>query len=204
MAKPTPQPIPKSDFGMAEPSPASCIPAWVYCPGRSKCLNDPSFNDGNLPSMSADGGANGVWGWSIEYDPSEGLVDDCQIIIGATDCDLNTGTQVGVFQMREDIASFCLTHFGYASSTFAYYHGVCPGNDAGEFLETGECNPSEVSNYAFSPEDFPIYTNDGQLRVSYTVESTDSINSPSWPSSYQLFPMEGKQYLSGYTCVVKV
>jgi hypothetical protein len=154
--------------------------------------------------MSADGGVDGVWGWSIEYDPSEGLVDDCQIIIGATDCDLNTGTQVGVFQMREDIASFCLTHFGYASSTFAYYHGVCPGNDAGEFLETGECNPSEVSNYAFSPEDFPIYTNDGQLRVSYTVESTDSINSPSWPSSYQLFPMEGKQYLSGYTCVVKV
>jgi hypothetical protein len=180
-----------------------CQPAWVYCPGRSKCLNDPSFNDGEMAAMNADGGTDGVWGWSIEYDPAEGLVNDCQIIMGATGCDVDSGERVGNFQMREDFAAFCLRDFGYVASTFSYYHGVCPGNDAGEFLETGECNPNEVSNYAYSPEEFPIYSSDGVDKISFTAESTDPMNTPTWPANADIFPMDGKRYLSGYTCVTR-
>jgi hypothetical protein len=204
--------VPDTDYGDNVPTSApttfvppgedGCEPAWVYCPGRSKCLNDASFNNG-VAAMNENGGQDGVWGWSIEYTPSDGLVNDCQIIVGATGCDISTGKQVGNFQMREDFASICLANFGYMSSTFAYYHGECPGNDAGEFLETGVCNPSEVSNYAFSPEEFPIYSSDGGMKVSFTAESTDPMNSPTWPASHTLFPMDGKRYISGYTCVVK-
>lgn len=182
-----------------------CEPAWVYCPGRSKCLNDPSFNDGNLAAVGQDGTVDNVWGWSIEYDAtaSDELVDDCQIIIGATDCDLNTGTVVGTFNFRESYAQFCLARFGYVSSYFSVYSGTCAGNDAGDSLASGTCSPQEIALYAASPDTFPIYSNDGVLTNSFTAESSDAMNTKAgWPADYKMFPMTGKTYMSAYTCVV--
>jgi hypothetical protein len=180
-----------------------CQPAWVYCPGRSKCLNDPTFNDGTMPALGVNGSVRGVWGWSIAYDPNvDGTVEDCEVWAGAIDCDFNAATKVGVFTIRNDFGHFCLDKYGYAADTFGYYGGQCKGNDAGDSLKTGQCSSSKVASYAASPENFPFYTSGGQMEINFTVENSDAVNSPPWPATTTIFPLKTKSYISAYTCVL--
>jgi hypothetical protein len=177
---------------------STCQEAWVYCPGRSTCFNDVGFNSG-VP-------AEGKWGWSIEFDPSvDELVAECDVLIGANDCDLNTATKVGTFQMRSNFGHFCLADYGYAAKSFAFYAGTCAGNDSGAFDSTGQCSASEISMYAANPTSYPLYLMNDNDEVNFTMDSTDPINkvSSGWPTTHQIFPITTKTFVSAYACVVR-
>jgi hypothetical protein len=173
-----------------------CEDAWVYCPGRSTCFNDSGFNGGVV--------AEGKWGWSIVFDPVEDtLVADCEILIGATDCDLNTGTKVGSFQMRSNFGHYCMADYGFAATSFAFYAGHCEGNDSGSFATGGSCVSNEVASNAATPETFPLNIFNENNEINFTMDSTDAINiaTSKWPASHQLFPLTKKSYVSAYACV---
>jgi hypothetical protein len=174
-----------------------CKDAWVYCPGRSTCFNDIGFN-GGVP-------AEGKWGWSIVFDPSvDELVADCDILIGAPDCDLNTATKVGSFQMQNNFGHYCMANFGHAVQSFALYAGTCDGNDSGAYATSGQCSATDVATYAGSPTHFPLYRMNENNEINFTMDSTDPINTASsgWPATHQLFPISTKTYVSAYACVV--
>ena len=174
----------------------SCEDAWVYCPGRSTCFNDSGFNGGVI--------SEGKWGWSIVFDPNEDdLVADCDIMIGAVDCDLNTATKVGTFQMRSNFGHYCLADYGYAATSFAFYAGTCPGNDDGSFAATGQCSPTDVATNAATPDTFPLNLFNENNEINFTMDSTDPINTSSnWPVTHPVFPMTALSYVSAYACVV--
>jgi hypothetical protein len=173
----------------------TCEPAWVYCPGRSTCLNDPNFNDGH-PSTGL--------GWSIEYDPIvDTYVDNCLILTGIQSCDITTAQQVGTFTLRHDFGHFSFDRYGYTSNDFSLYAGTCRGNDAGNSLLSGTCDTGKVASNAALPHTFPIHKTNGHTTINFTVESSDTINAIYWPTSHKLFPMTTKSYISAYTCVTK-
>jgi hypothetical protein len=176
---------------------AGCQDAWVYCPGRSTCFNDGSFNGGVV--------AEGNWGWSIVFDPNEDdLVADCDILIGAIDCDLNTGTKVGSFQMRSNFGHFCMADYGFTANSFAFYAGTCEGNDSGIFATSGSCVSNDVVANAATPGSFPLFLLNEKDEINFTMDSTDAINTAfsQWPASHQVFPLTTKSYVSAYVCVV--
>jgi hypothetical protein len=175
----------------------TCEDAWVYCPGRSTCFNDSGFNGGVI--------AEGKWGWSIVFDPNEDdLVADCDIMIGAVDCDLNTATKVGSFQMRSNFGHYCMADYGYAATSFAFYSGSCAGNDGGASATTGQCSPTDVATSAATPESFPLYLMNENNEINFTMDATDPINtgSSNWPATHQLFPITALTHVSAYACVV--
>jgi hypothetical protein len=198
------QGTPEPEYHTSEPSitltgegDGVCEDAWVYCPGRSTCFNDSGFN-GGVP-------AEGKWGWSIVFDPAEDeLVADCDIMIGAADCDLNTGTKVGTFQMRSNFGHYCMADYGYAATSFAFYAGTCEGNDSGVFATSGQCSSSDVATYSALPANFPLNMMNENNEINFTMDSTDPINTATsgWPATHQLFPMTTKSYVSAYACVV--
>jgi hypothetical protein len=176
---------------------AGCEEAWVYCPGRSTCFNDSGFNGGVI--------ATNKWGWSIVFDPNEDdLVADCDILIGATDCDLNTATKVGTFQMRSNFGHFCMADYGYAATSYSFYSGTCEGNDSGVSLFNGQCSPNDIAANAALPATYPLSLFNKDSEVNFTMDSSDPINTAStnWPASHQLFPITAKSYVSAFACVV--
>lgn len=183
----------------------SCQDAWVYCPGRSTCLNDPKFNDGVLSAIGPTGDHD-IWGWSISYDPEEDLhIEDCSILIGGTDCDVNTAVQVGTFSIKRDFGHFCFDEHGYAASFMAFYGGECKGNDGGFAARSnGQCDATAISQNAAKPQSYPIFRFDEELTINYTVDLWNSVNTPLWPEDHSVFPLEKNYSFSAYACVVPV
>jgi hypothetical protein len=179
---------------------AGCEMAYVYCPGRSTCLSDPSFNNGttavaddSLPSC----------GWSIAYNPqTDGYVKDCAVYTGIqNDCDISKGTKVGEAYINENFAHICLDDTRYQANIFYMYAGQCIGNDNGNQVSQGSCDPAKVSQYARSEDTYPLVNVGGPMTASYTFTGNNTINADVWGSNYRVFPITGTMYMTATTCV---
>lgn len=154
-----------------------------------------------MPAVGADN-----WGWSIQYNPiTDGVVEDCLILTGAKDCDLNTATVVGNFTITPNWVHYCFDGYGYESNSFQFYIGDCEGNDNGMHFETGGCKPENVAQYALALETYPLFANGGPMETTFTFDHGDLIAedaTTSW-GMFQAFPIPAKdQYISAHTCVV--
>lgn len=173
----------------------ACVDAFVYCPGRSVCLADPSFNNGS-PSSSL--------GWSIEYNPStDGVITDCLIYMGAVDnCDLADATEVGTFTITNDFVHYCMDDMGYGSDTYSYYAGCCVGND-----NNSGCNSESISQFAASFNTYPISVVIEEPVTSFGIDKSRpiNVNGSKWEATYGIFPFDGlcsgSIYMSARTCV---
>jgi len=144
------------------------------------------------------------------YDKSDTLLV-CEIWIGATDCDFNTGIQVGSFEFDGESATFTFAeNSGYAATFFSMYAGKCEGNDNGESLETpggpGICDQAEVARYAATPQNFPLVsTTDGVELMEYTFNGDSPINTAVWPYNYEALPVKTDDcpiYIEAFCCIV--
>jgi hypothetical protein len=168
-----------------------CSEAFVFCPGRSKCFNDPTFNGGMVAS---DMGSN--WGWSIFYDAStDGIIENCQIYAGAIDCDFNNAEFMGTFTIAPTFTHYKFND-EYSSSKFYLYAGTCEGNDNG-----GSCVPSDVAVYAREVQSYPLISETGPPVRDFTFDEGDC-PSPSY-GDIDVFPITGAKYMTASTCVMK-
>lgn len=168
----------------ASPDINECTEAYVYCPGRSTCFQDPNFNQGVLATDDA-------WGFNIFYDAAADLVvDDCGIWMGVVGCDLSTGKKVGTAVFSKDVFSFHLSK-RRESNSFHLYAGSCVASDGGEHLSTGLCDKLQIATKATQVDTFPLVNEGGDYTEIFTFDSSfDSPNELLWPG-YELFPIGG-------------
>jgi len=204
-------PVAEPDTSSSEPSVFSgqetreCQDAWVYCPGRSKCFTDANFNGGTPATSPSDDDA---WGWSIEYNEGDGMVEDCEIWIGAEGCDFSQGTKVGTAILSRELFYFCLDIGEWVSTTFALYSGRCEANDGAlHVLETdtyvlGSCEPAEIASNAMTWETFPVIQDGEDTPISIFNFAFGAEVNGAWANSdYAPFPIgtSNTTYVSGYT-----
>ncbi|GKY96295.1 hypothetical protein MPSEU_000589200 [Mayamaea pseudoterrestris] len=187
--------IPTSNSGATlEPtSNAACEDAYVYCPGRSTCFSDPSFNCYTQTK------GRGVWGWNIEYTAEDGLVDDCVVIVGASGCDEDSGTVIGNATISPDQFSIILNSDAATGSSIEYtfYAGECRGSDGGQVLDLGICLADTVATLANDPHMFPLTSGVVSLTSYVFDESVSPRNA--W-QSYSTFPLgsDSREYLTAH------
>jgi hypothetical protein len=184
-----------------------CERAFVYCPGKSKCFTDPIFNVGNIPVPGPNEAS--AWGWSISNDfiTSNGSpVTDCEVWIGANDCDFSSATKVGRFEYGADYAHFCLDEYGYQGHYYNVYMGKCEGNDGGKSSWDGQCDTADIKENARKPFSYPlIHKEDGPASPRFTFDLrnySDYITHERWKDYVP--PKDGVGYISGHACVSKL
>jgi hypothetical protein len=187
--------------GPTPPAPG-CEKAFVYCPGKSTCFEDPIFN-----CYTEQQGVD-PWGWNIHYHSSDGAVDDCEVWVSADACDFSQGQKIGFAVITP--ASFTIQLdsdvYGTAeySFQFRFYAGECIGSDGGAHIESGVCLADDVAKYAHDGASYPLIT--GTLDV--TTFTFDSIMQaePAWGRTYQSFPLGStdREYLSGNVMICPV
>jgi len=174
----------------------TCQDAYVYCPGRSTCFTDPIFN-----CFSETEGED-PWGWNIVYSSDDGVVEDCEIWIGAHDCsfDGDEAEQIGTATIVRN--SFTLTldsqEYGSGDYTFEYnfYVGECIGSDGGNHIENDICLADDVSEWARRPETYPLTS--GNLSVNTYTFTEQNEPRTEWGAHYPTFPIgsRDRKYLS--------
>ena len=195
-AVPEPDVVPVSlpADGDCVPESAGCGDAYVYCPGRSTCFLDPTFNDNTPPP-----GVN-AWGWNIRYNSTEdAIVEDCEIWMGVTGCDFSTGVQVGTAVITRDIFHYCLDLNDYEANAFHLYAGKCEASDGGAHLVDGEiCIASGIAQYARFTEEYTLVNEGSAMQHTFTFDQSDAVN-PHW-AGYEAFPLgvDGSEYLVGH------
>lgn len=164
------------------------------CPGRSTCFLDPEFNcyagvDGKQP-----------WGWNIEYTSTDGVIDDCEVLIKAKNCE--GGQKVGFAIITKDafVISIDTAKYPANSYSFAYnfYAGECIGSDSGNHLKSGVCLADDVAKYARDPSSYPL-TSGHRHTTTFAFDST-YIARGEWGADYAVFPIgeEKRTYLSAH------
>jgi hypothetical protein len=195
----SPTASPSISFG-ADDDDDGCQEAFVYCPGRSTCFTDPAFNDGT--TVFAESAAR-AWGWSIEYNSEDGVVDDCEIWVGATDCDFSNGKKVGTAMITEKLFYFCLDLNEWKSDKFYLYSGTCVASDGGNSLssDTGSCRPEDIAAHARSFEEYPMVSEGGPNVSIFSFLSNQDQASGFWGQDYPAFPLgtPTTNFLSAYT-----
>lgn len=183
------------------PSLSACNDAYVWCPGRSTCFSDPRFN-----CYTKTKGRN-VWGWNIEYQENEGLVDECVVIMGATDCDPESGIVIGNATISTDefIINIKAEFASQVQLEYSFYAGECRGNDGGQVLDLGICLADTIARLANDPDEFPLSSG----TISATSFIFDKSISPRefWgSSSYSVFPIGGasRHYLTSHVGVCPI
>ena len=197
---PTPRPTGTPTFPpFAEPLP-DCATAFVYCPGRSECIQSPSFNNGVAVNQYGDFSA----AWSIKYTEADGVVDNCEIWLGAN-CDRSEGTQIGTALIAYNMFHFCLDLFDYEANKFQVYAGQCVANDAGYHSENSVCSDAAIAQYALAVSQYPL-VHEGEYTSTYTfnqLEMTETTNTEIWGADYTVFPLgtPDRMYLTGHVDV---
>ena len=183
--------------GDCVPESAGCGDAYVYCPGRSTCFLDPTFNDNTPPP-----GVN-AWGWNIRYNSTEdAIVEDCEIWMGVTGCDFSTGVQVGTAVITREIFHYCLNRNHYEANAFHLYAGKCEASDGGAHLvEGGICIEAGIAEYARFTEEYTLVNEGSAMQHTFTFDQSDAVN-PHW-AGYEAFPLgvDGSEYLVGHAHV---
>ena len=188
----TPTSSPVASPTSSPSAPLNCETAFVYCPGRSTCFLDPLFN-----CYTQTEGVN-PWGWNILYKAGDGVINDCQVWIGANNCTFENGEQIGTASISS--SSFTVTlnsSFGNGYKyDYNFYAGECIGSDGGNYLTTGVCLADDVALYAHNADSYPL-TSGVTSSSSYTFSSTMKARQE-WGSSYQTFPIGSatREYLS--------
>jgi Pyruvate/2-oxoacid:ferredoxin oxidoreductase delta subunit len=142
-----------------------CETGFVYCPGRSTCFTDVA---GITPSDDS------MWGWSIHYNASEGVVLDCDIYVGAsTGCKLETATKVGTFTISKHLVHYSLDLDNYVSNSFQFYAGRCPVNDGGQqMIDSGKCDDELMSTFADQRDTYTLAYNSDTYQDTFAFDET--------------------------------
>jgi hypothetical protein len=190
---------PDSGFGQEGDSPDSlCEDAFVYCPERSTCFDEPIFNC----KAHYDSEGNDPWGWGINYCSKDGNLDSCEVWVGATGCDLSVGKKVGTAEISPNTFSIFIDSSIYSSNKYSFeynlYAGECIGSDGGAIVQSGKCDADAVGEHASDPDSYPFTSGSSPVNE-YTFTSSNRPRD-SWGSGYNAFPIgaQDRKYLSGH------
>jgi hypothetical protein len=184
------------------PTKKLCQPAFVFCgEDSSTCFSDLDVAMGS--------------GWSIDVASAIGFEAGtrgkitCDVVMGATDCDISKGTKVGTFKMSSVGVKWSFVS-GYGGLEFQLYTGDCEYNDGGASLTNGGvCTKSNMIANAAAPDNYtmvsPTY-DDTYWETFYFNEGNVEtfLKANSWGANgFEPFPIgaSGRQYLSAHAMV---